>query len=162
MQQKTLFRILLVITFIFAGLSAFSYLVTAAMLPSMQQIYAANPTMLPEQFSVMMQQLMDTPRGYFLGAGLLYVLEVLGAALMWRLRWSGFHCYTLARLLLLLLPLLFLGRGFVGIGDVMMALLFVAVYYMLMRQLTAEANPPAGQPEPPHDEPAEPGEPEEK
>lgn len=138
MQQKTLFRILLVITFIFAGLSAFSYLVTAAMLPSMQQIYAANPTMLPEQFSVMMQQLMDTPRGYFLGAGLLYVLEVLGAALMWRLRWSGFHCYTLARLLLLLLPLLFLGRGFVGIGDVMMALLFVAVYYMLMRQLTAQ------------------------
>lgn len=138
MQQKTLFRILLVITFIFAGLSAFSYLVTAAMLPSMQQIYAANPTMLPEQFSVMMQQLMDTPRGYFLGAGLLYVLEVLGAALMWRLRWTGFHCYTLARLLLLLLPLLFLGRGFVGIGDVMMALLFVAVYYMLMRQLTAQ------------------------
>ncbi len=138
MQQKTLFRILLVITFIFAGLSAFSYLVTAAMLPSMQQIYADNPTMLPEQFSVMMQQLMDTPRGYFLGAGMLYVLEVLGAALMWRLRWTGFHCYTLARLLLLLLPLLFLGRGFVGIGDVMMALLFVAVYYMLMRQLTAQ------------------------
>lgn len=138
MQQKTLFHILLVITYFFAGLSAFSYLVTAAMLPSMQQIYADNPTMLPEQFSVMMQQLMDTPRGYFLGAGLLYVLEVLGAALMWRLRWTGFHCYTLARLLLLLLPLLFLGRGFVGVGDIMMALLFVAVYYMLMRQLTAQ------------------------
>ena len=110
----------------------------------------------------MMQRLFEMPRGYFAGAGLLYVLEVLGAALMWRLRWTGFHCYTLARLLLLLLPLLFLGRGFVGLGDVMMALLFVAVYYMLMRQLTAEANPPADQPEPPHDEPAEPGEPEEK
>ena len=135
MQQKTLFHILLVITFIFAGLSAFSYLMTALLLPTMQQIYADNPTMLPEQFSVM-------PRGFFLGAGLLYVLEVLGAALMWRLRWSGFHCYTLARLLLLLLPALFLGRGFVGIGDIMMALLFVAVYYMLMRQLTAAPPEP--------------------
>lgn len=142
MQQKTLFHILLVITFIFAGLSAFSYLMTALLLPTMQQIYADNPTMLPEQFSVMMQQMLDTPRGYFLGAGLLYVLEVLGAALMWRLRWSGFHCYTLARLLLLLLPALFLGRGFVGIGDIMMALLFVAVYYMLMRQLTAAPPEP--------------------
>lgn len=142
MQQKTLFHILLVITFIFAGLSAFSYLMTALLLPTMQQIYADNPTMLPEQFSVMMQQMLDTPRGFFLGAGLLYVLEVLGAALMWRLRWSGFHCYTLARLLLLLLPALFLGRGFVGIGDIMMALLFVAVYYMLMRQLTAAPPEP--------------------
>ena len=142
MQQKTLFHILLVITFIFAGLSAFSYLMTALLLPTMQQIYADNPTLLPEQFSVMMQQMLDTPRGFFLGAGLLYVLEVLGAALMWRLRWSGFHCYTLARLLLLLLPALFLGRSFVGIGDIMMALLFVAVYYMLMRQLTAAPPEP--------------------
>ena len=114
MQQKTLFHILLVITFVFGGLSAFSYLVTAAMLPTMQQFYADNPNILPEQFSVMMQQMLDTPRGYFLGAGVLYVLEVLGAALMWRLRWSGFHCYALSRLLLLLLPLLFLGRGFVA------------------------------------------------
>ena len=142
MQQKTLLHILLVITFFFAGLSAFSYLTTALMMPTMQQIYADNSSMFPEQFSVAMQQLMDTPRGYFLGAGLLYVLEVVGAALMWRLRWPGFHCYTLARLLLLLLPLLFLGRGFVGVGDIMMAVLFVAVYYMLMRRLTAEQEPP--------------------
>ncbi|MBQ8703276.1 MAG: hypothetical protein IJ524_02745 [Bacteroidales bacterium] len=146
MQHKTLFHLLLVITYIFAGLSAFSYLVTAAMLPTMQQLYADNPGLLPEQFGVMMQQMLDTPRGYFLGAGLLYLLEVLGAALMWRLRWTGFHCYTLSRLLLLLLPLLFLGRGFVGIGDIMFALLFVAVYYMLMRRLTAdEKEPPAGE-----------------
>lgn len=141
MQQKTLFHILLVITFIFAGLSAFSYLMTALMLPTLQQVYAENSSLLPEQFSVMMQQIFDTPRGYFLGAGLLYLLELLGAILMWRLRWTGFHCYTLARLLLLLLPLLFLGRGFVGIGDIMMALLFIAVYYMLMRQLSAEEPP---------------------
>lgn len=141
MQQKTLFHILLVITFVFGGLSAFSYLVTAAILPTMQQIYADNPNILPEQFSVMMQQMLDTPRGYFLGAGVLYLLEVLGAALMWRLRWGGFHCYALSRLLLLLLPLLFLGRGFVGIGDIMMALLFIVVYLLLMRQLTSNEPP---------------------
>lgn len=138
MERKTLFHILLVITFIFAGLSAFSYLMTSLLLPSMQQLYANNPTMLPEQFSVMMQQMLDTPRGYFLGAGVLYLLELLGAVFMWRLRWTGFHCYALARLLLLLLPALFLGRGFIGVGDIMMALLFVAVYYMLMRQLIAD------------------------
>ena len=138
MQRKTLFHILLVITFIFAGLSAFSYLMTALLLPTMQQLYSNNPTILPEQFTIMMQQMLDMPRGYFLGAGLLYLLEVLGAAFMWRLRWAGFHCYTLARLLLLLLPALFLGRGFIGVGDIMMALLLVGIYFLLMRQLTAE------------------------
>lgn len=153
MNNKTLFHILLVITFIFAGLSAFAYLVTAATLPQMKDIYNQSPTLLPEQFGVMMQQLLETPRGYFLGAGILYLLEVLGAALMWRLRWSGFHCYTLARLLLLLLPLLFLGRGFVGIGDIMMALLFIVVYFLLMRQLTANEPPQQpNQPESPTEE----------
>ena len=145
MNNKTLLHILLVLTFLFAGVSALSYLLSALMMPAMQQIYADNPGLLPEQFSVMMQQLMDTPRGYFLGAGLLYLLEVVGGVLMWRLRWTGFHCYTLARLLLLLLPALFLGRSFVGVGDIMMALLLVAVYYMLMRRLTAErqdSDPP--------------------
>ena len=152
MQQKTLFHILLVITFFFAGLSAFSYLMTALLLPTMQQLYANNPSVLPEQFSIMMQQMLDTPRGYFLGAGLLYTLEVLGAALMWRLRWTGFHCYALARLLLLLLPLLFLGRGFVGVGDIMFALLFIAVYYMIMRRLTEEQPNPPEEPQPPAEE----------
>ena len=145
MNNKTLLHILLVITYIFAGLSAFAYLMMAAMLPSMKEIYAQTPTLVPEQFSVMMHQLFETPRGYFAGAGALYLLEVLGSALMWQLRWAGFHCYTLARLLLLLLPVLFLGRSFVGIGDIMMALLFIAVYFLLMRQLSA--NEPPQQPD---------------
>ena len=88
-----------------------------------------------------------------LGVEALGLLEVLGAALMWQLRWGGFHCYALARLLLLLLPLLFLGRGFVGIGNIMMALLFIVVYFLLMRQLTANEPPQQPNlPEPPTEE----------
>ena len=154
MSRRTLFRILLVLTMVWAGLSAFAYLMMALMMPSMQSIYEQTPSLLPEEFSVMMQRLFEVPRGYYAGAGLLYLLEVLGAAYMWRLRWPGFHCYTLARLLLLLLPALFLGRGFVGIGDIMFALLFIALYYMLMRQLIADQpnNPESSEhPEPPQE-----------
>ena len=81
--------------------------------------------------------MMEVPRTYYIGCALLYGLEVLGAAFMWNLRATGFHCYTLARLLLLIMPLLFLGRGFVGIGDVMFAILFIFVYWSLLRQLGA-------------------------
>lgn len=150
MNNKTLFHILLVITFFWAGMSALSYLSMALMLPNMKLLLAENPNLLPEQFSILMERMLDTPRGFYLGSAALYVLEVLGAALMWRLRWPGFHCYTLARLLLLLLPALFLGRGFVGLGDVMMALLFVAVYYFMMRQFTGSRDSQSPQdPQPP-------------
>lgn len=146
MKNKLLFRVLLVLTFFFAGISCFSYLMMALMMPSMQSVYEQNPTLMPEQFTVMMQRLFEVPRAYYAAAGVLYLLEVVGAAFMWRLRWAGFHCYTLARLLLLLLPALFLGRSFVAVGDIMFALLFVAVYYLLMRQLTAgQSQPPQEQ-----------------
>ena len=154
MSNKTLLHVLLVLTMVWAGLSAFAYLMMAAMMPSMQTIYEQNPTLLPEQFSIMMQQLFEVPRIYYAGAGLLYVLEVVGAAFMWRLRWTGFHCYTLARLLLLLLPAIFIGKGYVGVGDIMMALLFIAIYYLLLRRLIVKQTP-TDEPQPPSIPPTE-------
>ncbi len=137
MNNKTTLHIFLVITMVWAGLSAFAYLTTALMLPTMQTLYGQNPTMLPEEFSVMMQRMFEVPRGFYAASGVLFILELVGAVSMWRLHWTGFHCYTLARLLLLLLPALFLGRAFVGVGDIMMAVLFIAIYYMLLRRLGA-------------------------
>ena len=120
---------------IWAGLSCMSYLMMGTMMPAFERYYSTHPGLLPEQFYTMMEQLFEVPRSYYVGCGLLYALELLGAVLMWNLRRSGFHCYTLARLLLLLLPLLFLGRGAVALGDIMFALLFILVYYLLLRQL---------------------------
>lgn len=142
MNNRTLLHVLLVLTMVWAGLSCFAYLMMGLLMPSMRTIYEQTPGMMPEEFTVMIQRLFEIPRGYYVGAGLLYGLEVLGAAFMWRLRWTGFHCYTLARLLLLLLPLLFIGKGFVGVGDIMFALLFIVVYYLLLRQLTANSPEP--------------------
>lgn len=136
-SSRTLLRILLVITFISAGLSALVYFIMGISLPIVKDYYAANPSVLPEQFSTVMERMMEVPQTYYIGCALLYALEVLGAAFMWTLRPSGFHCYTLARLLLIIVPLLFLGRGFVGIGDIMFAILFIFIYWSLMRQLGA-------------------------
>ena len=136
-SNRTLLHILLVITFIFAGLSTVVYLMMGAMLPMVQNYYAANPSVLPEQFGAAMERMLEVPRTYYIGCALLNALEVLGAAFMWTLRPAGFHCYTLARLLLIIVPLLFLGRGFVGIGDVMFAFLFIFISWSLLRQLGA-------------------------
>ncbi len=139
-NNRVLLHILLVITFLSAGLSALVYIIMGITLPTVQSYYAANPGLLPEQFSVYMERMMDVPQTYYIGCGVLYAIEVLGGALMWTLRPTGFHCYTLARLLLLIMPMLFLGRGFVGIGDIMFAALFIFIYWSLMRQLGAFAK----------------------
>lgn len=147
MKNKTLLHVLLVLTFIYAGMSCLSGLMMAAMQPMLIDFYAANRTLFPEEFYTMTQRFFEIPRGYFAVSGLLYALELLGAVLMWNLRRSGFHCYTLARLLLLLVPLLFLGKGYLGLGEVMMAALFIFVYWMLMKQLGAFSTDGAKGPE---------------
>ena len=63
--------------------------------------------------------------------------------LMWQLRKNGFHCYTLAKLMLMLMPLLFLDRSYVGFGDMMMAVLFIVYYFFLMKSLGAFGGTPS-------------------
>lgn len=151
-HNLTTLRVLLVLTFITAGLNLFSYLLTAFMMPSFKQIVESTPDMFPDQWKTMVDMFLSLPRGYFAVAALLYAFELAGGVLMWRLHRAGFHCYALSRLLLLLVPLLFIGREFVGIGDVMFALLFIAVYWLLLRALgvfgSQPPTPPAT-PEPP-------------
>ncbi|MBP5645035.1 MAG: hypothetical protein J6W95_03805 [Bacteroidales bacterium] len=144
MKYKTLFHVLLVITMVWGSISTLSYIMMAVMMPVMQDMYNQSQAAFPAEWAVAMQRVFEVPRGFYAGAGVLYLLEVLGAVMMWRLRWTGFHCYTLARLLILVLPVLFIGRSYLGIGDIMMALLWVAMYYMIMRRMTAEEEEETG------------------
>ena len=137
MNTRTLLRILLAISMVYAGLAALSHLTVALMLPTLASYYESHSNLFPAELYTAMEAFFQAPRSFFWVNSMLYVLEVVGAALMWQIRPSGFHCYTLARLLLLLLPPLFLGRGFLGIGDVMFALLYIVTYFLLLRQLGA-------------------------
>ena len=137
MRHKTTLHILLVLTFISAGFNLFAYAMTALLKPEMQQMMADMPQLVPEQMQTYMDSFLSQPRMLFLAMALLYALEFAGGVLMWNIRASGFHAYTLARLLLLLVPMLFLGKAFVQLGDVMFAVLFILVYWMLMKNLGA-------------------------
>ena len=139
-NRKTFLHILLVISMLWSGMSALSYGLLCSMLPSIREVWQQYESQFPSEVSIMMEQLLDAPRAYYLGMTLLALLELLGCIYMWRLRWPGFHCYTLARFLLLLLPILFLGRGYLGVGDIMMALLYIAVYFLLLRRLNVQSE----------------------
>lgn len=135
MKNQLTLRILLVLSLINAVGSAVSFSFMATLMPYFQNFYSLHSDMFPAEFLTVWNRIVEIPRPYFAAGAVLYILEIVGCILMWRLRSSGFHCYTLSQLLLLLLPLLSLGKGFIGLGDIMFSLLFVAIYYMKLKSL---------------------------
>ena len=126
--HQTTLRILLVLSLVNAVVSAVAYLGMALLLPTMARMVEANSALFPAEFGVMWERMAAVPRPLYAAQSALYILSFAGCILMWNLRRSGFHAYAIAQLLLLLLPLLFLGKAYLGLGDLMFAALLLAVY----------------------------------
>lgn len=144
MKPTTILKILLVLSIINAVFSFLAEGMMALFLPTLDRIYSAHPEVLEEfHMTATWEVMSQVPRPYYGGMALLSGLSLAGCLLMWRLRRVGFHCYTLAQLLMLLLPLLVLGKGAVGLGNVMFTILFVAYYWLLLKRIdaTTGANP---------------------
>lgn len=131
-------HVLLIFSFIITG-SQFIWEIMgiAGMFPKISEFYANNPSEYNDIFNIKMEQEMAVPQWYNLLRALLDLTSGIGLVLMWRLRKNGFHAYTLSKLLLMLLPMMFLDRSYVGFGDIMIAILFIVYYFFLMKNLGA-------------------------
>lgn len=135
MNHRTILRILLVMSIANAALSFFGDAMMALFMPYFVRFYEANPSMLPSEVHTMWEMMTAVPRPYYGALALLFLLSLAGCILMWKERRSGFHSYAIAQLLILALPLLFLGKGHFALGDLMFTLLFLLVYYLLLKKL---------------------------
>ncbi len=140
MNHKTTLHLLLVLTYITAAFNIMAYGGSALLLPQMREAVQQTPALVPEVMRTYMDMFLAMPRMFFVGMTVLYMLELLGGVRMWQLKASGFHCYTLARLLLLLVPVLFLGKDFLQLGDMMFAALFILAYWLILKHLGAFDN----------------------
>lgn len=144
-QQRVIrtLHALLIISFISTGTWALSHLMLgltgtdtrASMMEVYQALADRNEAFSP--YAILCEKLFAVPQWYYLICALLDAVSFGGLLLMWRVRKNGFHCYTLAKLLLMLMPLLFLDRSYVGFGNMMMAVLFIVYYFFLMKSLGA-------------------------
>jgi len=128
-------RFVLVLSMIGSGMNLLSYLMTGLLMPLMQSYIASGQITFPDQFTVAVEQMMRTPRPYFFSMALLNALSLVGVIRMWKLYRNGFHFYALSQLLMLLVTGLFLGRQYVMLGDIMMTLLFIVIYFVSFRRL---------------------------
>ena len=114
---------------------ALNSLFMSAFLPVIKQFMDSSVAAMPVEFKAAYEIALSTPRICYILMTLLYALSFIGAILMWKLRQNGWHCYTLAQLLLLVVPVLFMGKAYLGLGDVLMSILFVGFYFAVLREI---------------------------
>lgn len=141
-QSPVLLRVLLVLSIIYGSMTFLSGTLMAIALPSLDAVYRANQSLLPSEMFTMWERAAAVPRPLYAALAVLSLASVTGCVLMWNLRRSGFHLYTIAQLLMLVLPLLFMGKGYLGLGDLMFTALFVFIYYRQLKQLGAFDDEP--------------------
>ena len=156
MKPTTILKILLVLSIINAVFSFLGEGMMALFLPTLERVYSAHPEVLEEfHMTATWEVMAQVPRLYYGAMSLLAALSLTGCLLMWRYRRVGFHCYTLAQLLMLLLPALFIGKGAVAIGDIMFAALFIFIYWRLLKTIEETSTPSDPDPSTPDLTPSE-------
>lgn len=127
-RPPVFFYIMLVLSMVNAGITFFSSIILGFAAPTIVEMNNNGTLPISEKFSVAVDSLSQMPQYYFFITALFWALSFYGALAMWKLRKTGFHCYTLAQLIILLLTVVILGKANLSLGDVMFTILFI-VYY---------------------------------
>lgn len=128
-------HIVLVLSLVANGLNAFSYFIMS--FQGVRDMMRDNMQLIPEVMHETYEFMLSIPSAFYIASAIFYIIAFVGCLIMWRPRGIGFHYYTLAKLLLIGTPLVFIGRQYLNLGDLMMSLLFIVYYFISLRSLGA-------------------------
>jgi len=123
--QLTFFRVLCIATFLGSGIGLFAYLFCGVFYDGLGPAIQASP--FPMQRDVM-EILIGAGRWFFLVNALCYGFSLFGAIQMWKLRKIGFHLYTIAQIMLLIVPMLFIRGSAETLPQAMVSGIFIFAY----------------------------------
>ncbi|MCD4725145.1 MAG: hypothetical protein K8R63_09915 [Bacteroidales bacterium] len=122
-KRPQLLSILCIFTFIGSGMGVLGFFMVSvnyeATMEAMRIVYADMPEV---------SFLLAAPREFFFISFLLSGFSVAGALLMWKLRKAGFHFYTAAQLVFLVLPMIYFGKETNPIFNILTTAIFVYLY----------------------------------
>jgi len=122
--RPAVLSLLCILTFIGSGLAAFSFLMMGLFYPAFVEVSMTSKMALPEVGII----IKNTPPWAFLLAGLSYTISLSGALMMWKLRKTGFHAYTLAQFSLLFITTFAIYPRELAGGDLLFSTMFVLLY----------------------------------
>jgi hypothetical protein len=136
-EEKTkpgFLKVLLILTFIGSGMTMLSNLVVFTFFDQMKMVVTtqmANYTFMGTKMDF--TPFFEISPYFYLIQGLLSGLSLSGAIMMWDLKKLGFHLYTIAQILLLIVPKLFIkGLPFPGM-ELLISFIFVFYYSRFLK-----------------------------
>ncbi|MGE5317409.1 MAG: hypothetical protein ACM3ME_05395 [Chloroflexota bacterium] len=88
-----------------------------------------------DQEKLILEMIQNSKREFFLIIALLNALSFIGAILMWKLKKVGFHFYTTAQLLILVVPFFLVAGYSVSLPNAIITVVFIAAYAVNMPQM---------------------------
>ena len=122
--------ILCILSFIGSGMSAVSSFFVAGaynLIP-----LAVKQTPVPDA-EALLQMIRSAGPLFFFFMGILYLVSLAGAILMFKLKKTGFHLYTLAQLCMLILPSLMISGFELPVSNLLLTGSFVLAYAVNIR-----------------------------
>ena len=127
-QRSPSFKVFLIMSLIYGGLSVFSNLVVYGMIDFIRQTFEGKEQINFMGMDLDLSLFMNTDKNFFLFQTILFVFSFAGALYMWNGRKIGFHLYTGAQILLLIVATVYLTGMPFPFFDVVLTALFIYVY----------------------------------
>ena len=121
---------LCILTFIGSGVSALSSLFVVMAYDIMPMAVEQSPIPGAQE---MLEMVMAAGRSFFVYMGLLYGLSLTGSIYMWKMHKKGFHFYTIAQLLMLIVPLLMINGYQTPFSTILLTASFILAYGLNLR-----------------------------
>ncbi|MDP4291221.1 MAG: hypothetical protein Q8908_09080 [Bacteroidota bacterium] len=136
-KRTATLTVVCILTFIFSGLSFISSLFYALYYNYLPQLIKSSPFTSAisgiEGMSDALKVMTQASIWFFIFNTLLYAMSLTGAILMFRLRKIGFHFYTMAQILLLILPLIYLQGYRTDFSNTAITAIFIFIYASNLR-----------------------------
>jgi len=124
-RRPNLLTILCILTFIGSGMNLLSSLVIAGFYDE----FVILAQEFGEKFNLPgMELIMEAKPVFFLTSAIGYAIAITGAILMMKLKKTGFHIYTIAQILLILVPMYFFHMTGPSMLDIILSGTFVLLY----------------------------------
>ena len=131
--RPNLLTILCILTFIGSGIYFFSSLMTFLLF---DDVKAAAPEIskIWKQPGIA-EMFVNTSPFFFAWMAGISLLSIAGAVQMWRLRKHGFHIYTVAQILLIIVPMYFFRFPYPDLFNIMLSGVFILLYGSTLKKM---------------------------
>lgn len=133
LPRPEMLKLLCILTFIGSGLSMLSNVALFSVIGQVREMFAEDPMYTVLGVEMNMSIFLNVNSWFFMVQAILYSLSFSGALQMWKLNKVGFHIYSVAQILLLIVPKIFIADMPFPAMDLILTGSFIYFYYLNLK-----------------------------